>query len=282
MTFLTAKSLPRRTVLRGLGATLALPFLDAMLPAFCAAGARRRQAGAPVPGLLRAERHGDGVLDAEGRGRGVRALADPRAAGAVPGSDARAVGPQGELELHPRRRVRIVSDRHDARRTKRSRDHRRRLDGPAAGAALRQRDAGGVARAGDGSRRPTPAPAPAILSCVYTHTISWRSPTQPLPMEYNPRAVFEKLFGDSGSTDRAAREARLRQHKSILDSVNEKLASLQAGARPAGSGEGRASTPRRFATSSGASRRPRSSATSSCRRWSSRRACRRSSRITWR
>src|SRR3989441_28073 len=55
----------------------------------------------------------------------------------------------------------------------------------------------------------------------------WRSPTQPLPMEWNPRAVFERLFGDSGSTDRAAREARLRQHKSILDSVNGKLADLR-------------------------------------------------------
>ena len=66
-----------------------------------------------------------------------------------------------------------------------------------------------------------------ILSCAYTHTISWRSATQPLPMEYNPRAVFEKLFGDSGSTEPAAREARLRQHKSILDSVSEKLTSLR-------------------------------------------------------
>src|SRR2546425_5031745 len=65
------------------------------------------------------------------------------------------------------------------------------------------------------------------LSCVYTHTISWRSATQPLPMESNPRAVFERLFGDSGSTARAARGARLRQHKSILDSVAEKLASLR-------------------------------------------------------
>src|SRR5260370_11320870 len=44
------------------------------------------------------------------------------------------------------------------------------------------------------------------LSCVYTHTLSWRRATQPLPMEWNPRAVFEKLFGDSGSTDRAGRE----------------------------------------------------------------------------
>jgi hypothetical protein len=51
-------------------------------------------------------------------------------------------------------------------------------------------------------------------------------------MEFNPRAVFEKLFGDSGSTDRAAREARLRQHKSILDSVNDKLATLRQSLGP--------------------------------------------------
>jgi uncharacterized coiled-coil protein SlyX len=66
-----------------------------------------------------------------------------------------------------------------------------------------------------------------ILSCAYTHTISWRSATQPLPMEYNPRAVFERLFGDSGSTGKAAREARMAQQKSLLDSVNEKLATLR-------------------------------------------------------
>src|SRR3989440_2506908 len=70
------------------------------------------------------------------------------------------------------------------------------------------------------------------LSCAYTHTLSWRSPTQPLPMEWNPRAVFEKLFGDSGSTERAARDARLRQHKSILDSVSAKLASLKSDLGP--------------------------------------------------
>ena len=65
------------------------------------------------------------------------------------------------------------------------------------------------------------------LSCVYTHTLSWRSPTQPLPMEYNPRAVFEKLFGDSGSTARDARDARLRQQKSLLDSVMDALSRLK-------------------------------------------------------
>jgi len=65
------------------------------------------------------------------------------------------------------------------------------------------------------------------LSCVYTHTLCWRNATQPLPMEYNPRAVFEKLFGDTGSTEALAREKRLRQQKSILDSVTEKLSALR-------------------------------------------------------
>ena len=65
------------------------------------------------------------------------------------------------------------------------------------------------------------------LSCAYLDTLCWRSPTQPLPMDWNPRTVFEKLFGDSGSTDRVARAKRIEQHKSILDSVTEKLASIK-------------------------------------------------------
>jgi hypothetical protein len=65
------------------------------------------------------------------------------------------------------------------------------------------------------------------LSCAYLDTLSWANPTQPLPMEWNPRTVFEKLFGDSGSTDSAAREKRVLQGQSILDSVSAKLASLK-------------------------------------------------------
>ena len=66
------------------------------------------------------------------------------------------------------------------------------------------------------------------LSCVYTHTLSWRGPTDPLPTEHNPRAVFERLFGDSGSTAKEAREARLRQQSSILDAVLDKLHGLES------------------------------------------------------
>jgi hypothetical protein len=67
----------------------------------------------------------------------------------------------------------------------------------------------------------------ANLSCVYTHTISWRGPKQPLAMEYNPRAVFERLFGDSGSTGRTARESRLAQKKSILDAISDRLSDFR-------------------------------------------------------
>jgi len=67
----------------------------------------------------------------------------------------------------------------------------------------------------------------AGLSCAYTQTISWRSPTLPLPMENNPRAVFERLFGDSGSAAPEARRARRQQKQSILDSVNDKLTHLK-------------------------------------------------------
>jgi Protein of unknown function (DUF1552) len=62
-------------------------------------------------------------------------------------------------------------------------------------------------------------------SCVYTNTISWASPTTPLPMELNPQVVFERMFG-SGSTpeERIARRAR---NQSILDSINGKISSLR-------------------------------------------------------
>jgi hypothetical protein len=57
-------------------------------------------------------------------------------------------------------------------------------------------------------------------SSAYTNTISWSSPTTPLPMEHRPREVFERLFGDAG-TDPASRQARLRQKKSVLDFIQE-------------------------------------------------------------
>src|ERR1700724_2326233 len=66
----------------------------------------------------------------------------------------------------------------------------------------------------------------AGYSCAYSNTISWRSPTTPLPMEVDPRAVFERLFGDGDSTDRAARLSRIAEDRSILDSLMQDVARL--------------------------------------------------------
>lgn len=65
----------------------------------------------------------------------------------------------------------------------------------------------------------------AGYSSAYTNTISWASPTTPLPMEHRPREVFERLFGDGG-TDPAARQSRLSRQRSILDFVREDMARV--------------------------------------------------------
>ncbi len=64
-------------------------------------------------------------------------------------------------------------------------------------------------------------------SCAYTNSISWSSPTQPLPMELNPQIVFEKLFGDVQAKSPEERAERREQDRSILDSVSQKLAKFQ-------------------------------------------------------
>src|SRR5499426_3338899 len=226
MSFLTAKALPRRTVLRGLGATIALPFLDAMLPA---ASLRARAAGSPVHrfqtfyvpnGMAMEYWTPKGVGNAFELSPILEPLAPFRnqmmvisglkanwnyihagASGSFLTGTTR--GGRNEIEIFADVSMDQILARHFAGDTQVA-SLELSMDAPAnAGACT------------------------GNLSCVYTHTLSWKSPTQPLPMEWNPRAVFERLFGDSGSTDRAAREARLRQHKSILDSVAEKLTSLR-------------------------------------------------------
>ena len=64
-------------------------------------------------------------------------------------------------------------------------------------------------------------------SCAYSSTLSWLTPTLPLMAENNPRVVFERLFGASESTDPRARASRLRQDRSILDSVTARVRQLQ-------------------------------------------------------
>src|ERR1700683_1414778 len=216
------KSLPRRTVLKGLGTTLALPFLEAMLPPLRAATkvAHRFQAFyvpngmameywtpkgtgptfelAPIMEPLAAYKDQMLVLS------GLKASWNYIHAGAS-GSFLTGTprGGKNEIEIIADVSIDQLLGRHFAQETQLA-SLEVSMDLPAnAGACT------------------------GNLSCAYLDTLSWRSPTQPLPMDWNPRTVFEKLFGDSGSTDRTARERRLQQHKSILDSVTGKLADLK-------------------------------------------------------
>lgn len=75
------------------------------------------------------------------------------------------------------------------------------------------------------------------LSCAYGGTMAWSGPTTPLPMESNPRAVFERLFGTGDSTDSRARMSRLKKNRSILDMVTGELAHFQTGLGPADRGK---------------------------------------------
>jgi len=67
--------------------------------------------------------------------------------------------------------------------------------------------------------------------CIYMNTLSWRTPTTPMPMEINPRKVFERMFGQGGSA--TERLARIKEDKSILDAITRDVASLQVQLGPA-------------------------------------------------
>ena len=66
-------------------------------------------------------------------------------------------------------------------------------------------------------------------SCAYLHTLSWSSETTPLPTENQPRAVFERMFGDSNTTDPKERLDRIQKNRSLLDSVTEAASAMMGG-----------------------------------------------------
>ena len=70
------------------------------------------------------------------------------------------------------------------------------------------------------------------FACAYTNTISWKSANTPLATQNNPRAVFERLFGDTGNTDPKMRLTRIRQQRSVLDSVTKEVTRLQGSLGP--------------------------------------------------
>ena len=234
---LTGKSLSRRTVLRGLGTSVALPFLDAMVPALAAPIDRASK----PPMRLGFVYVPNGIMDLKGewtpKGEGtdfefapiMKALepfrerlivlsglaqVNGRPLGDGPGDHARA----GATFLTGARAVKTegvgiragVSADQIAARELGKHTQLASLEAGVEEASI----AGGC---------------DSGYSCAYTNTISWRTATTPNPMEDNPRRLFERLFGDGDSTDPVERLARLRERRTILDFVREDLSRFRSG-----------------------------------------------------
>jgi hypothetical protein len=222
-TFFTGRALPRRTVIKGLGATLALPLLDAMVPAGLRGLAARpihRFQTFYVPNGMAMEYWSPSIV---GRAFEMTPILEPLA----PFRDRMLVlsGVKANwVQIHAGASGSFLTGVPRGGRTETEIFADVSMDQLLAREFGRETQVASLELSMD-----APANAGACssnLSCVYTHTLSWRGPTQPLPTEYNPRAVFERLFGDAGSTEPGAREQRLSQQKSILDSVNDKLRQL--------------------------------------------------------
>jgi hypothetical protein len=217
-------SLPRRTFLRGMGATLALPLLDAMVPAL-AAGAQT---------ALRPVRRFGVIYVPNGM--------------AMDSWTPAATGSAFELSpiLKPLARFQdrmvVVSGLNGAKsKGSHSGASTRFLTGfganSNAGAVLsstsidqliarefgRETQLASLELSLDGRDEAGSCDA---NPCGMSNTISWHSPTVAMPMENNPRVVFERLFGDVGTTESKARRARLVRDRSVLDSVTEAAADL--------------------------------------------------------
>jgi len=231
--FITKMSLPRRVFLRGMGASLALPFLEAMVPARAAlaqtAAVRPRRFGfVYVP-------HGADMASWTPPTQGVGFQMSPVLSVLEPYRESMVV-------VSNLKRAGTVAEMHAAaacgwlsgaipKRTE-AEDYR-------IGTTIDQVLAGQL-----GQESPLPSLEFATedftgyvggctpgFSCAYMNTISWASPTTPLPMEINPRTAFERLFGDGGSP--SERRARMLEDASILDAVLSDARALHARLGPA-------------------------------------------------
>ena len=230
--FITKKHIPRRTVLKGAGAALALPFLEAMVPA---ATALAQTAANPKPRFV-------GCFVPHGMAPGYW----------VPEKEGKDFTyPFCWKPLEPfRDQATIMSGLHS-----RSAEPPPGVTGAdhwVAAAFLcankPKKTAGADVYAGTtidqliaqkiGQDNLMPSMQLAVedpganssncgegYSCVYTNTISWSSPTDPLPMELNPQVVFERMFGDGTTADQRA--SRRSRDRSILDSLNGSLSRLR-------------------------------------------------------
>ena len=236
----TGKHLHRRTFLRGMGAAIALPVLDAMTPAF-ASQAAARAAGRPVRLAFTYVPNGITMADWTPTGAGTAfeysrvmkpleafrkdtvvlsglAQRNGMALGDGPGDHARAAASY-LTGVHPRKTAGadiqngISVDQVAAQQI---------------GSATRFAS---LELGCDDSR--TVGNCDSGYSCAYTNSLAWRGESTPMPPETNPRLVFERLFGDiDPSLSPEARARRLMYRRSILDVVRERTTQLSADLGP--------------------------------------------------
>jgi hypothetical protein len=235
---ITKKAIPRRTVLRGVGAALALPLLDGMVPALSALG---KTAARPT-NRLGVVYVPNGIQEAEWRPvtQGTGFEFTPTLKPLEPfrnrllvisgldntGADARA----GEfVGQHSRPAAAFLTGAHAKRTTGSSLELGISMDQVVAKTLGQQTQLASLELSLEGVDTVNGvSTCDTGYSCAYLN-ISWRSTTTPMPRETNPRVVFERLFGDVGSTNTTVRLARIRTQRSILDSVVQKVRDLQGG-----------------------------------------------------
>ena len=232
-------ALPRRTFLRGVSATVALPFLDAMVPAL---SAMARTAASPVPrvafiyvpnGIAQNVSSG-GMVDywtpaGDGTGFEFSPILKPLESFrdqlvVVSGLAHRQAESFGDGNAdHHRGAAGWLTGVHAWTRTKGA-----EVKLATTADQLVARELGKHTQLPSLEvclETPTSIACDSGADCFYSNTISWRSPTTPLPMETHPRMVFERLFGEGGNA--AQRLARMRKTGSILDSVTQQVARLE-------------------------------------------------------
>lgn len=228
--FVTKKALSRRTVLQGMGTAVALPLLDAMVPALAPAATT-----APVR-RLGVIYHPNGVIYDQWlpKSTGAAFELSPTLKGLDPFKDQLTVvtglfSDQAEANGdgggdHSRACGSYLTGVH-VKKSDTSLENAVSMDQIAAKAFERETQLSSLQMTAD--ENSLLGSCDLGYSCAYSSTLSWLTPTLPLMAENNPRVLFERMFGSSDSTDPRVREARLQQDHSLLDSVNERVNQLQ-------------------------------------------------------
>ena len=222
----TKKTIDRRTLLRGFGASVALPLLDSMIPALVAAPNPPKRFGVVyVPNGIMMQNWTPAAVGSAYEFTPILKPLEGLRDDILVLSRLNSIPPPTSTDTHPRASTRFLTDV-PPKPTRGTADLQAgtSMDQMLAKEFGRETQLASLELGLESSE--SAGTCSAGFSCAYTSTISWRTPTTPLPMEHDPRAAFERMFGDNSTTDPAARLARVQETASILDSVLRKADDL--------------------------------------------------------